>query len=49
MKRCPVLYGTKVKTSVSKTSCSITSHSRTSSNDPIVLDKNLNLVICEED
>lgn len=44
----PAIWGGTLKTSVSKTSCSITSHSRTSSNDNIILDDNKNLIIVEE-
>lgn len=44
----PVIWGDTLKASVSKTSCSITSHSRTSSNDNIILDDSLNLIIVEE-
>lgn len=44
----PVISGDELKSSVSKSSCSITSSSRTSNNDPIILDENLNLVVLEE-
>lgn len=46
----PVIWGDTLKTSVSKSSGSITSHSITSSNDSIIVDNetNKNLIIVEE-